>query len=129
MQTAEELVASYFGAWNERNEQARRALLVQCWSDDGTLCDPIVADVPTGRESVNDAIVKVCAENVPPGHRFARLTAIQEHHHVLRYLWGVVDEEGRVVRRGEDVVSRGPDGRIANVITFFGMPDDLTSPS
>lgn len=102
--------------------------LETCWSDEGTFCDPLIPDLVQSRKQVNDTIGEMRAKYVRPGQRFVRLTEIQEHHHVSRYVWGLLDENGREVRRGEDVIARASDGRIAELLMFFGVLEELGSP-
>ncbi len=120
--SAVDVVNAYTGAWNERDEGARRTLLERAWADDGVYTDPS-ADVQ-GR----DALIKHTGEfaNNPDmkGFSLKRTSGVDVHHNVLRFDWALLDAAGKTVIAGIDFGVLADDGRLQSITGFFGpMPD------
>ncbi len=118
----EEVVAAYMVAWKEPHPEARLGLLGICWADDGIYCDPGVRLV--GREALSDHIAGKLAER--PGASLEQLSTVNHHHNWLRFHWRLVRADGTFGPRSIDIGQTGPDGRLIQMIGFFGeLPDDM----
>src|SRR5262245_22149277 len=110
------LVDRYLKAWNETDEDARRAAVASIWTDDGRYVDPL-ADVQ-GRSQIADLIGAV--QQQFPGHVFRLLDDVEAHHDVLRFSWELVPNEGGdAVAIGFDVAVTEGDGHIGSVVGFL----------
>ena len=76
-----------------------------------------------GRQAVLDRINGFAARF--PGAKVDITTNVDEHNGFARYGWRIVDEEGKAVLEGVDVVERGLDGRLQKVVMFFGPLEPL----
>jgi hypothetical protein len=112
------VIAAYGEAWREPDEAKRRALLERAWADDGTYCDP-VADVK-GRDAVLAMIAAFREQQ--PGASIDLTSGLDQHHDRVRFSWAMKDASGKVVIEGIDAVRLGPDGRIADLVGFWGQP-------
>ena len=110
------IVTRYMAAWNEPDEAARRALLEQCWSDDGVYLDPRAS--LTGRDELARHIGAMQASR--PGARLEFMSGIDVHHDVARFLWRLVRADGTCGETSVDFGEFGPDGRLAKIVGFFG---------
>ena len=110
------VVAAYGSAWNEPDEAARRRLLESAWADHGTYCDP-TANVE-GREAL---IAHIGALQVAmPGHTIDVVTAADEHDGHVRFAWVMHAPDGSAVVEGMDYGRLADDGRLQQVVGFFG---------
>ena len=57
------------------------------------------------------------------GHTFRRTTKVDAHHGYARYGWELVGPDGAVAVAGTDVARFAADGRLAQVVGFFGALD------
>ena len=115
------IVTQYMAAWNEPDDAARRALLEQCWSDDGVYLDPNVT-LP-GRDALAAKIGEVMAGR--PGARLEFMSGIDVHHNVVRFLWRLVRADGTCGDTSIDFGEIGADGRLVKIVGFFGAPPPL----
>jgi hypothetical protein len=111
-----EVVTAYGEAWNEPDEGSRRQLLEQAWADDGVYCDP-TAEVD-GREALVAHIAGFHQQF--PGVRIEFTSGVEEHHGWLRFAWAMVGDGGATVMDGFDVGRLAPDGRLSQIVGFFG---------
>jgi len=109
-------VAGYARAWLETDAAARRALLDQCWAEDGVYCDPIARVV--GRQALADHIGGFQAEQ--PGARMEVVTAVDGHDGYVRFGWQLVAPDGSVAVEGIDFGELDSGGALRRVIGFFG---------
>ncbi|MFG3598189.1 nuclear transport factor 2 family protein [Bradyrhizobium sp. RDI18] len=114
-------VTQYMAAWNEPDDAARRALLAQCWSDNGVYLDPNVS--LAGRDALAEKIGEVLASR--PGARPEFMSGIDVHHHVVRFLWRLVRPDGTCGDTSIDFGEVGPDGRLVKIVGFFGPAPPL----
>jgi|1185.fasta_scaffold03675_3 hypothetical protein len=114
--TAAEVVAAYGAAWDEQDEQARRALLERAWTDDGTYTDPTAH--AEGREGLVAHIGGFHARM--PGFRIVIASGVDGHGGCLRFAWQMLDPQGEVALEGLDFAEQGPDGRLKRIVGFFG---------
>ena len=112
----DELVATYFAAWNEPDAGRRRALLARCVTDDAELLDP------TGRWAGVDGFVERIDryQTAAPGTEVVPASGEDAHNDVVRYAWSIVDADGRSVLEGLDVAERTADGRLRRILMFHG---------
>jgi hypothetical protein len=108
------LVDRYLAAWNEVDAEARRELIAATFTEQVTYIDPLTEI--TGRALLNTVIEAARAQFA--GLVFSRGGAVDAHHDVARFTWGLglPGEEPVVV--GFDVVTID-DGRISQVHGFL----------
>lgn len=111
-------IRSYMAAWNEPDEDARRKLLDEAWTDDGEYSDP-TAEV-AGREALVSHIGRFMEQM--PGFRVVGTSGIDTHHGFARFTWGMDDASGARILDGIDFVELARDGRIGRITGFFGPP-------
>lgn len=109
-------VTQYMAAWNEPDGAARRALLAQCWSEDGVYLDPNVS--LAGRDALATKIGDVLASR--PGARLEFMSGIDVHHNMVRFLWRLIRADGTSGDTSIDFGEVGPDGRLVRIVGFFG---------
>lgn len=116
MAPAEETVAAYAAAWNERDEDARCALLERSWTDDGVYCDP------SGRAEGRAALVRHIGgfHARMPGNRIEMASGVDEHDGLLRFAWQMLAPDGAVALDGMDFGELDRDGRLKLIVGFFG---------
>jgi hypothetical protein len=114
-------VTQYMAAWNEPDDAARRALLAQCWSEDGIYVDPTVS--LRGRDALAAHIAAVLASR--PGARLEFMSGIDIHHNMVRFLWRLVRADGTSGDTSIDFGEVGPDGRLVKIVGFFGPAPPL----
>ncbi|WFU15556.1 nuclear transport factor 2 family protein [Bradyrhizobium sp. CB3481] len=114
-------VTQYMAAWNEPDDRTRRALLAQCWSDDGVYLDPNVS--LAGRDALAAKIGEVMAGR--PGARLEFMSGIDVHHNMVRFLWRLVRPDGTSGATSIDFGEIGPDGRLVRIVGFFGPAPSL----
>jgi hypothetical protein len=114
-------VDTYFAMWNEEEPARRAEHIERAWVSDGRYVDPLLqAD---GRDGLNEMVAAVHAQY--PGHRFRRISGIDEHHDQIRFAWLLAAPDGAVTVAGVDVGTIAVDGRLVSVTGFFGDPPDL----
>ena len=112
----DQVIDTYFAAWNEADRTARLALLGQSFSDSAHYVDPL-SDV-SGHDGIADMIEGVRAQFV--GATLQRTGDIDAHHHLARFPWSATGADGAVIVAGIDVVVLAADGRISALAGFFG---------
>jgi hypothetical protein len=110
------VVTAYGSSWNEPDEVARRKLLESAWADDGTYCDPTAT--VEGREALIAHIGAMQA--TLPGHTIDLVTAVDEHDGHLRFGWAMHGPDGSAVLEGMDYGRLAEDGRLRQIVGFFG---------
>jgi len=115
------VVTQYMAAWNEPDDTARRALLAQCWRDDGVYLDPNVS--LAGRDALAAKIGEVMASR--PGARLEFMSGIDVHHSMVRFLWRLVRADGTFGDTSIDFGEVSPDGRLVRIVGFFGPAPPL----
>jgi hypothetical protein len=122
----DEVVLAYIEAWNTPDEQARRAVLDRCWTDDGAYTDPI-SEV-RGKEALAAHIGRFLSEGPygrGPGHRIPISSGVEHHHGMIRFTWVLLDPQGAPMSRGLDVGELAADGRLRRITGFFGPPPPI----
>ncbi|MDD9237224.1 nuclear transport factor 2 family protein [Enterobacter roggenkampii] len=117
----EAIIDRYCEAWSDPEPAARAAALAEVWAQDARYTDPR-ADA-YGTEALLEHIASVLAQR--PGARVVRTSAVQLHHGFARFAWQVIEADGTRLPEGLDIAMVGEDGRITQIIGFFGpLPTD-----
>lgn len=110
------LLDVYTQAWMEPDEAARLTLLETAWAADGLYQDP------TGEAQGRAALTAHIGgfQVAFPGARLEMTTGVDAHHDRLRFGWRMVQANGTVMVEGIDCGRVGADGRLVEIIGFFG---------
>jgi hypothetical protein len=115
MSNVNEVVASYIGAWNERDPKKRRDLVAKTWTDDGVYID--AHRKGSGHDQI-DAMIAGVQEKFG-GYRFGLVSGIETHNGYVRFTWAAGGAaEAPLYFRGTDFAIRGEDGRLQSVAGF-----------
>jgi hypothetical protein len=111
-------IDDYFAAWNESQPERRRALLESSVTPEVELVHPtwgrsqgidaLVADIDKYRSALPDTTVVLAS-------------GLDGHNGLVRYRWNIVDQHGRQIMEGLDVVELAGDGRVARILLFHGQ--------
>lgn len=112
----DELIALYTAAWSEPDRALRQAILERIWAEDGTYTDP-TAHVE-GRAALVDHIEGFFKQF--PGARFVVTSGIDTHHRRLRFAWRMMLADGNVFAEGVDFGELAGDGKLCQIVGFFG---------
>lgn len=108
-------VDRYLAALNEPDPAVRRRLVEQSESADGGIIDPPLAGQGhDGISALGDALHAHYT-----GHAFRRTSAVDCHHDRFRSAWELAGPAG-VATTGRDTGVLAPDGRVGQVVGFFG---------
>jgi hypothetical protein len=109
-------IATYVGAWNERDADQRRRMLESCVTQDAELIDP------TGRWKGVAGLVERIGHyhSAAPGTQVVTASGLDSHNDVVRYAWRIVDEQGGEIMDGIDVAECADDGRLRRILMFHG---------
>ena len=117
----DEILAGYFAAWNEADEDERSRLLGRSVTEDAQLLDS-TGDW-RGVDGFAERIGRYRA--LAPGTRVVPASGVDAFDQAMRYAWRIVDSEGHEVLEGLDVVERADDGRLRRILMFHGpLPAD-----
>jgi hypothetical protein len=111
-----QVLKAYGDAWGEVDTDKRRALLEIAWADDGLYQDP--GGEALGRDSLHAHIGAVLGQF--PGARIELTSGVDAHHDRIRFAWRMVMADGTVPVLGIDCGRVGADGRLTEIIGFFG---------
>jgi hypothetical protein len=111
-----ETVDTYLDGWNEPDAERRAAIVERVWSASGRLIDPPLE--AAGRDEISQMAATLQSQF--PGHRFIRVSGIDEHHNHFRFAWEFLAADGSVALSGLDVGELAEDGSIARITGFFG---------
>ena len=114
--TIERLVDRHLAAYCDGDAARRSAAIREVWNAQGRLVDPPLE--ARGHQGISDQAATLLSQF--PGHRFERSTAVDMHHGFVRYGWKLLDAKGAVVLQGQDFGELDGDGRLVNVVGFFG---------
>jgi hypothetical protein len=115
-----EALIAYWTAWNTRDLDRVRGLLVQAVTDDVVWNDP--RDSFIGIEELERAIHRLRTSK--PDYAFVIASEIDHHHGRLRYRWDM-RRNGRTLMEGLDIATLAPSGLIERVDGFFGQPTPI----
>jgi hypothetical protein len=116
MTDANNAAARYIAAWNERDDNERRALIAATYTDDAHYVDP--ARSGKGHDGL-DRMIATVHQQFPPAYRFRLKGAVDAHNNRARFQWeagGLSDAPLHFV--GTDVIEIADDGRIRSVTGF-----------
>ena len=118
-------VDNYLAAYGEAEPARRKDLIAASFADDAHIADPPLE--AAGHDGIDDMFAAV--QQQFPGHTFRRVSAVDAHHQSARYEWELVAGDGTISVAGTDFVRFGPDGKLVDVVGFFGPtpPLDATS--
>ena len=116
MDSLNHILQAYGDAWCETDSDKRRTLLDIAWADDGLYQDP--SGEARGRESLGTHIGEV--HRSFPGARIELTSGVDGHHDRIRFAWRMIAADGSVPVQGVDFGRVGPDGRLTEIIGFFG---------
>lgn len=113
---AKAAVETYGSAWDEADDDKRRALLEQAWAEDGLYIDP------SGRADGREALVKHIAgfQKTFGGHRIELTSGIADHNGYVSFAWKMSGPDGSTVMEGCDFGELDGDGRLKLIVGFFG---------
>src|SRR3954451_237315 len=113
------VVDAYIAMWNERDPDARRAIVAEAWSPAATYLDPLMSG--EGPDGIDAMVAGAQAQF--PGQRF-KLTAGPHHlHDRVLLAWRRVDKDGGAeVARGVDYATIDGDGRLRTATGFLEPP-------
>jgi hypothetical protein len=116
--TLHDTIDTHLRAYAEPDPTLRADLIGQVWAADGRLFDPPFDGTgPAAITALGDVLLQHY-----PAHRFERTTAVDEHHGFARYGWALIGPDGAAAVTGTDIATVGDDGRLAQVVGFFGDP-------
>jgi hypothetical protein len=110
----DDILVTYFRAWNEHDPDERRRLLELAVTEDAVLIDPI------GRWECAVGLAERIGRyhSAAPGTKVVATGDVDAHNHVVRYTWKIVDQEGHAVMEGTDVAERSDDDRLCRILMF-----------
>jgi SnoaL-like domain len=109
------IVDSYIATWNERDRQARRALVTATFADDADYLDPMMSG--HGTDEI-DAMI-AAAQQQFPDHMFTLVAGPDQASDRIRFSWLLAPRDGSAVAGGTDFALLGSDGRIQSVTGFL----------
>ncbi len=115
-------VDAWLAAYTEADARSRRTAVASLWHPEGRLVEPPLD--AAGHDGIDGLAVAVQSQFA--GCRFRRTSELDEHHGTARYEWELVAADGSVVLAGEDIARLDADGRLVEVVGFFGRPAGLT---
>lgn len=116
-----DVLAAYGAAWVETDRTKRAELLEACWSENGRYIDPNSS--VQGRKEMADHIGGFHTQM--PGARIELTSGASEHNSRIYFNWRMVTKEGGVAIEGVDFGTLSSDGRIQEIVGFFGSPPDM----
>ncbi|MEU9578492.1 MULTISPECIES: nuclear transport factor 2 family protein [Streptomyces] len=109
-------VTQYLALWNETDAEKRAAGIAELFAPGAPYIDPLAA--VEGHDGVGAVIAG--AQEQFKGLSFELHGAVDTHHNIARFQWGLVTEAGaEPVAIGFDVLVTGDDGRINGVYGFL----------
>ena len=115
------ILAAYGDAWNEKDHARRIALLEVCWSSNGSYMDP--SSSANGRQELADHIGGFHMQI--PGARVELTSGASLHNDRIYFSWRLITKEGQVAIDAVDFGKLSEDGRIQEIVGFFGPPPAL----
>jgi hypothetical protein len=109
------IVDTYIASWNERDPEARLALVAATFADDADYLDPLMNG--RGIEEI-DAMI-AAAQQQFPGHVFTLVAGPDQHNDRIRFSWLLAPRDGEAVAGGTDFAQLAGDGRLRSVTGFL----------
>lgn len=117
-----QVLASYGAAWNETDLSKRIGFLESSWSDGGRYMDP--AGTAQGRDQLANYIGEFQARM--PGARIELTSDASQHNARIYFKWRLVTADGNTAIDGVDFGTLSDDGRLREIVGFFGAPPERT---
>ncbi len=114
MADTNEIVEQYIASWNERDPDARLALVTATFTDDADYIDPLMSG--RGIDGI-DAMIAAAQEQFP-GHEFALTDDPDAHNDRVRFSWLLAPAGEPAIVGGTDFARLAADGRIQSVTGF-----------
>ncbi|MEM9279403.1 MAG: nuclear transport factor 2 family protein [Pseudomonadota bacterium] len=121
MPAISDVLNAYGDAWLESDEDKRRQLLEFAWADNGVYQDPSAEAI--GREALIRHIGGLHEHQ--PGARVELTSGYSEHHGKILFTWQFVKADGEITIKGFDFGTLDEDGRLIQIVGFFGPPPQL----
>ncbi|WJY20852.1 nuclear transport factor 2 family protein [Fontisubflavum oceani] len=121
MTESQEIVRAYGAAWLATDPGERRAHLEQAWADDGIYIDTNTR--VEGREALAQLIEQT--HTAFPGHIVELTSGALGFKGYLQFTWHMRRPDGEILLTGTDFARQGDDGRLVELIGFFGAPPPL----
>ena len=118
-QDVERMLDAYERTINEIDGDRQHAAAREALTDDFRFVGPQLGQV-VGRTAMVEAVNGAREQAPSDSVQIRRTTAVDEHNGWLRFGWEFVDGAGRVLAAGMDVARLAPDGRLSQVVAFFG---------
>lgn len=112
----QDVLTAYIDAWSEPDPDRRDALLRVAWSEEGIYRDPQMET--KDRQALSDYIGTV--HERMPGSHLAYTSGVSRHHAHIYFSWQLVTADGKVALKGVDFGSLAADGRLRQIVGFFG---------
>ena len=112
----QEVLTSYIDAWCEPEPERRAALLTRSWTEEGIYKDPQME--AKGRAALSDYIGTV--HERMPGATLAYTSGVSRHHNHIYFSWHLLAGDGKVILKGVDFGTLASDGRLRQIVGFFG---------
>ena len=118
------IVDTYIAMWNETDPAKRAELIERAWTSDGRYLDPqLEAD---GTAAISGMVAAVHERF--PGHRFRRVSGVDQHHDQIRFGWELFAPDGSITVGGIDIGELASDGRLRRITGFFGpLPEEAAA--
>ena len=113
--TITSVVDTYIASWNETDDERRRALVAETFTDDARYLDPLMS----GEGTDGIAAMIGAAQTQFPGHRFELSFGPDAHNDVVRFAWTLRRRRTGPVAGGVDFATVADDGRLRNVTGFL----------
>jgi hypothetical protein len=121
MKPIDEIITTYFRAWNDPTLEGCTALLRESCADDVAYVDPKYT-----RRGITELAARILGSRKQvPNARVELTSAIDGYDDTFRYAWVFFTTDERIRVPGIDVVVRGSDGRIATITSFFGALETI----
>lgn len=114
MSDATTIAHRYIALWNETDQDRRKALLVDLWSETGTYRDPLMQG--EGRDQIDALIAGVQGQF--PGFRFALVGQPDGYGDQVRFSWQLGPEGSDGPIKGTDFATL-ENGRLKSVVGFL----------
>ena len=106
-------------AWNEAEADKVRAHLDEALAENVRFIDPSIAleGIDAFEANVHEVHKRA------PGAVYSRTSGVDSHHGLHRYSWAI-HRDGALILAGFDVTETDANGRVTQVLGFFGpLPD------
>ncbi|SLN37684.1 SnoaL-like domain protein [Falsiruegeria litorea R37] len=121
MASLDAVIEAYGAAWAEKDPLKRMKHLEIAWAEDGRYVDPN-GDV-SGREGLAGYMDAFHAQ--AKGSQIVVTSAAVQHHEMVHFTWAMKAVGGIPLLKGHDFGTLDTDGRIKQLVGFFGDPEPI----